>query len=180
MSRRRGMAGRGQPNRHGGLSLIELIVFIVIVSVAIVGVLSVLNLTVMKSADPMIRKQALAVAEAMMEEILTKDYQNDPADPANASATLGCTPATTPLCRTNTVSDRANYNDVDDFNAWSQTGVYQVDGTLAPVLGTYTVSVVVALTTLGSTPAVTAKQVTVTVTGGSESISLVGFRTYYE
>lgn len=179
MIRRQGMVGRGQRNRHGGLSLIELIVFIVIVSVAIVGVLSVLNLTVAKSADPMIRKQALAVAEAMMEEILTKDYQNDPADPTNASPTLGCTPTTTPRCSLNTVSDRANYNDVDDYNTWNQTGVYQVDGTLAPVLGTYTVSVVVATTTLG-TPAVAAKQVTVTVAGGAESISLVSFRTYYE
>lgn len=179
MIRRQGIAGRGQPDRQAGLSLIELIVFIVIVSVAIVGVLSVLNLTVAKSADPMIRKQALAVAEAMLEEILTKDYQNDPADPANASATLGCTPSTTPRCSPNTVLDRPNYNDVDDFNAWNQTGVYQVDGTPAPVLGTYTVTVGVAATTLGI-PAVAAKQVTVTVTGGAESISLAGFRTNYE
>jgi len=173
------MAGRRRPNRQGGLSLIELIVFIVIVSVALVGVLSVLSLTVAKSAAPMIRKQALAVAEAMLEEILSKDYQNDPADPNNTSATLGCTPTTTPRCSLNTVSDRPNYNDVDDYNTWNQTGIYQVDGTPAPVLGTYTVTVGVAATTLG-TPAIAAKQVTVTVAGGAESISLAGFRTNYE
>jgi MSHA pilin protein MshD len=173
------VATRRQLDRQTGLSLIELIVFIVIVSVAIVGVLSVLNLTAAKSADPMVRKQALAVAEAMLEEILTKDYQNDPADPTNTSATLGCTPATTPRCTPNTVAERQNYNDVDDYSTWSKTGVYQIDGTLTPGLGNYTVTVGVAAATLG-TPAVAAKQITVTVAGGSESVSLVGYRTNYE
>ena len=78
-----------------GLSLIELIIFIVVVSVGILGILSVLNATAKSSADPMIRKQVVAVAEAMLEEVLSKDYQNDPGDPANTSATLGCTPNTT-------------------------------------------------------------------------------------
>ena len=163
--------------QQGGLSLIELIVFIVIVSVGVAGILSVLNLTVAKSADPMLRKQTLAVAEAMMDEILAKDYQNDPADPNNSSATLGCTPATAPSCGVNTVLDRPNYNDVDDFNGWNQTGVYQLDGTLASILGTYTVAVAVAATTLNG---VAAKQVTVTVTGDTETIVLFGFRTNYE
>jgi MSHA pilin protein MshD len=160
-----------------GLTLIELVFFILIVSVGIVGILSVLNQTVFKSADPMVRKQALSVAEAMMEEILSKNYQNDAADATNSSAVLGCTPTTTPACRANTVLDRQNYNDVDDYNGWSQTGVYQLDGTLAPVLGSYTVNVAVTATTLN---AVTAKQVTVTVAGDGETISLTGFRTSYE
>lgn len=166
--------------RQGGLSLVELIMFIVIVSVGVAGILSVLNLTVARSADPMVRKQVLAVAEAMMDEILAKDFQNDPADPGNSSATLGCTPTTTPRCSVNTPADRRNYNDVDDFNGWNQTGVYQQDGTLAPVLGTYTVSVTVAAAAAAPMNAVAAKQVTVTVTGGSETISLVGYRTNYE
>ena len=171
------MTGARRAGRQGGLSLIELIIFIVIVSVGVVGILSVLNLTVGKSADPMLRKQALAVAEAMMDEILAKSYQNDPADPNNSSSTLGCTPTTTPSCRVNTVADRPNYNDVDDFNGWNQTGVYQLDGTLAPILGAYTVAVGVSTTTLNG---VAAKQVTVTVSGGTETISLVGYRTNYE
>lgn len=181
MIRRRRTAGWNWVRRQDGLSLFELIMFIVIVSIALVGVLSVLNITVARSADPMIRKQALSVAEAMMEEILAKDYQNDPADPNNSSSTLGCTPTTTPTaCHQNTVSERQNYNDVDDYINWNQAAVYKVDGTLAPVLGTYTVTVAVATTTLGPAPAVTAKKITVTVTTGGESISLDGFRTHYE
>lgn len=160
--------------RQGGLSLIELLMFIVIVSVGLLGILSVMNVTVSASANPVIRKQALAVAEAMLDEVLSKDFQNDPADAANISATLGCTPNTAaPRCTQNTVAERQNYNDVDDFNGWNQTGVYQVDGSLAPILGSYTVTVGVAALNLSG---VAGKQVTVTVAGGPESITLTGFR----
>mgnify|MGYP003387114915 CR=1 FL=1 len=55
--------------RQRGVTLIELIVFIVIVSVGLAGILSVLNLTTRHSADPMIRKQMLAIAEGMMDEV---------------------------------------------------------------------------------------------------------------
>ena len=160
--------------RQGGLSLIELLMFIVIVSVGLLGILSVMNVTVGSSANPLIRKQALAVAEAMLDEVLSKDFQNDPADAANISATLGCTLNTVaPRCTQNTVAERQNYNDVDDFNGWNQTGVYQVDGSLSPILGSYTVTVGVAALNLSG---VAGKQVTVTVGGGPESITLTGFR----
>jgi len=162
------------PRQHqSGLTLIELVIFIIVVSVGLVGVLSVLNVTARSSADPMIRKQALAVAEAMMEEILSKDYQNDASDPGNTSATLGCTPNTVPTCAANTVLNRTNYNDVDDFNGWNQVGVFHVDGTATPVLGTYTVQVGVAALALSG---ITGKRVAVTVSGGTETITLNGFR----
>ena len=150
--------------RQRGLTLIELIMFIVIVSVGLAGVLGVMNVTTRSSADPVVRKQALAIAEAMMDEVLGKDFQD---------LTGACTPATAPSCRLNTPADRQNYNDVGDYNTWNQTGVYQVDGSLAPVLGTYTVRVDVAALALSG---VAGQQVTVTVGGGTETITLNGFR----
>jgi MSHA pilin protein MshD len=54
---------------QSGLTLIELIVFIVIVSVGLVGILSVLNVTVFRSSDPLLQKQAQALAEGLLEEI---------------------------------------------------------------------------------------------------------------
>lgn len=60
--------------RQSGLTLVELIIFIVIVSVGLAGVLSVFNVVVRRSADPLVTKQALAVADAMLEEILLKDF----------------------------------------------------------------------------------------------------------
>lgn len=76
IDRRRGQAG---------LTLIELIVFIVVVSLGLAGVLSVLNITVLKSADPLVSKQALAVADALLEEIMLKDY----CDPTPAISVSG-------------------------------------------------------------------------------------------
>ncbi|MGZ5199988.1 MAG: prepilin-type N-terminal cleavage/methylation domain-containing protein [Telluria sp.] len=55
--------------RQSGVTLVELILFIVIVGVAVGGVLSVLTLSTRHSADPLRRKQALALAEALLEEV---------------------------------------------------------------------------------------------------------------
>ncbi len=55
--------------RQRGLTMIELIIFIVIVSVAVVGVLQVIALNTARSADPIRQKQALAIAEGLMNEI---------------------------------------------------------------------------------------------------------------
>ncbi len=56
-------------HRQHGISLIELIMFIVIVSVALAGILLVMNVTTKGSADPLIHKQALAIAESLLEEV---------------------------------------------------------------------------------------------------------------
>lgn len=68
--------------RHSGFSLVELVMFIVIVSIAVAGVLMVLRITSAHSADPQLRKQALAIAEALLEEVelarFTYCYPEDP------------------------------------------------------------------------------------------------------
>jgi MSHA pilin protein MshD len=68
------------------MTLIELIVFIVIVSVGLAGVLAALNVAVKGSADPLQPKQALAIAEGLMEAVLLKPY--------NTATTPGTCPAT--------------------------------------------------------------------------------------
>ncbi|WUR15781.1 prepilin-type N-terminal cleavage/methylation domain-containing protein [[Empedobacter] haloabium] len=57
------------PRRQRGLTMIELVIFIVIVGVAVVGVLGVIAINTGRSADPMRQKQALAIAEGLMNEI---------------------------------------------------------------------------------------------------------------
>ena len=65
--------------RQRGVTLIELIVFIIIVSVAVVGVLQALRLNSANSADPLRRKQALMIAESLLEEVqLAKFTYCDP------------------------------------------------------------------------------------------------------
>jgi Tfp pilus assembly protein PilV len=72
-----------------GLSLIELIMFIVIVGAAVAGIIAMIGMTTQSSADPMIRKQALAIAEAMLEEVRLQPFTYcDPDDPGAATANL--------------------------------------------------------------------------------------------
>ncbi|MDD2884535.1 MAG: prepilin-type N-terminal cleavage/methylation domain-containing protein [Dechloromonas sp.] len=75
--------------KHGqrGFSLIELILFIVIVSVGVLGLLGVMNLSASRQgADPLLQKQALAIAESLLAEIQRQPFSY--CDPDDANATL--------------------------------------------------------------------------------------------
>ena len=137
-----------------GFSLIELIFFIVVVSVALAGVLQVMQVTTRASADPLVRKQALALAESILQEVLQKAY-TDP-DPLVSSGE----------------STRATFDDVDDYNGRSNA----IFTDLPAGLSAYAISIAVTPATLG---ALAAKRVTVTVARGAESIALSGYRSAY-
>jgi MSHA pilin protein MshD len=86
------------PSRQRGLSLIELIIFMVVMGIAAAVLLQVMNLASKNSADPVRRKQALLLAEALLEEVeLARFTYCDPTDPQAATATAavvgstGCT-----------------------------------------------------------------------------------------
>ena len=55
--------------RQQGLSLIELIIFIMVVGVALMAVVGVMAFTTKHGADPLRRKQALMIAESLIEEV---------------------------------------------------------------------------------------------------------------
>jgi MSHA pilin protein MshD len=79
------------PRRQHGLTVIEMIMFMVIVGIALAGILQVMRLTTHQSADPVRRKQALMIAEGLLEEVeLAKFTYCDPtaanADTATSSA----------------------------------------------------------------------------------------------
>lgn len=167
--------------RQHGLTLIELIVFIVIVGVALAGVLTVLNHTVRHSADPLIRKQALAIAEAMMEEVLSQPFTwCDPDDPNAATATGpgGCTVAEgigveTVAGNTDTrPSNTTPFDNVSDYDGLTTTANIAGGGTAV-----YTASVTVAGTALNGIAGSESLLVTVTVTAPGETVQLQGYRT---
>ena len=79
--------------RQHGVTLVELLLFIVIVSIAVAGVLQVLRLNAGASADPLRRKQALLIAEALLEEVQLARYTFcDPSssNAATATSTTAC------------------------------------------------------------------------------------------
>src|SRR3981081_2156421 len=93
-------SGGDRPRAEHGVSLIELIVFIVVVSIGVAGVVGALSMATRASAHPMIQKQALAIAEALLEEVQLQPFTYcDPDDPqaatalSNAVGATGCTVA---------------------------------------------------------------------------------------
>ena len=140
--------------RQCGFTLIELIIFIVVVSVGLAGILLVMNTVVKSSADPMVRKQAMALADSILEEIVLKAYA-DP-DGTNAGET-----------------GRSNWDNVDDYNGKTNAQFPDLPAELAG----YVIGIVVD----DGTPAlgVAARRVTVTITHGSDGISMTGYRANY-
>ena len=161
-----------------GISLIELIIFIVIISVALTGILLVMNQVTRHSADPLIHKQAMAVAESLLEEIELQDIID-----GNGVAGATCPPASavTPTNRA------AGYYIVDCYkgfpNGGPATGIYDVGGVLIPELANYSARVTIVDTTtfpLGTIPAASAVRITVTVTDPqNNTIAIDGYRTAY-
>ena len=160
------------PNRadQRGLTLIELIMFMVIVTAGIAGILLVINTVVKSSADPMVRKQSIAMADAVLEEVLLKAYQN----PTGGFST---TPAT---C----ASDRPLLDDVSDYACFDGTlattkilGSQMLASATGPLPDTFWAKVVVSAVTVSG---VSMKKVTVTVTDPSNATyALSGYRANY-
>jgi MSHA pilin protein MshD len=166
--------------RQCGFTLIELVVFIVIVSVALAGVLTILNHTTRSSADPLIRKQALAVAEALLEEVMAKPFTwCDPDDAQAATAmsavvgALGCA-VTVEALGAEAGEARDTFDNVNDYNGLPPTAVNIAGGGAAP----YTAAVAVAATAFNGIAAANALLITVTVNApGGEVVQLQGIRT---
>ena len=148
-----------------GVSLIEVIIFIVVVTIAVLGILQVFALNTQQSADPMMRKQALAIAEAMLEEVEFRDFDNPTGGFAGPY----------------TVANRASFDDVLDYNNFSMTGIMALDGTPVAGLANYRVTVAVVNAPLGSIAAAgESRLITVTVTDPRNNVlSLSGYRANY-
>lgn len=170
-----------------GLSLIELIVFIVIVGTALAGVLTVLNVTAKSSADPMIRKQALAIAEAVLEEVMLQPFtwcDPDDANAATATSSADCTggaggandESTLPLgpeAGETRAGAALPFDNVSDYNGASITT--NIVG--APMPSGYSATVTVGQDSLNLLAATDSLLITVSVTSPTETVQLQGYRT---
>ena len=152
---------------QGGFTLIELIFFIVVVSVGLAGILSVMNTSVQFSAEPMARKQAMVLAESILEEVVQKDY----ADTDLLDPTL------VPKAEHVKDTSRATMDDVDDYHGTTESIFTDWPASLSD----YKVNIEVVKTqwSVITSPKVPVKKITVTVTGGGHTISLSGYRADY-
>ena len=179
---------RARRRRARGLSLIELLVFIVVVGVALAGVLSAINIGARGSANPMVRKQALAAAESLLEEIEQQPFTYcDPRDSSAPTATssAGCSLASysmdTPV---NWGAGKSRYgptffDNVADYNNFAMSGTLNdVFQQASSRLTGYSASVTVTQvgTGFGLASNADALRIDVTVTGAGDSVTLTGFR----
>jgi len=152
-------------NRQKGISLIELVIFMVIVGIAMTGIISSINFSVQHSADPVVKKQALAIAEALLEEVMLQNF-NDPDGGANVVE-----------------ASRDLYDDIDDYNNYNRAGISSVNApnTTITGLGNYNVQVGVdPSVNLNGISGGNVKLITVTVTGPlNTTVILQGYRTSY-
>jgi MSHA pilin protein MshD len=153
-------ATRPSVSRSAGVSLVELVVFIVLVGVAMAGVFAAFNTINAASSNPEVRKQMVAIAESLMEEVELRPF----------ACSAGC-------------SGSRPFDSVSAYNI-PLAGI--TDMTNAPVVGleAYKASVTVAPMALGSGVNTIASAasflitVQVTHTSGA-SFTLEGYRTHY-
>jgi MSHA pilin protein MshD len=152
--------------RQSGLSMVELIFAIVIISVGLVALLIPLTGVTRRSGNPIVNKQMIAIAEAMLEEIELKPFANP---------TGGFTGAATQ-------ANRPQFDDVSDYNTFTSAGagIFTIDGSAVPGLGGYNVAVTVVPTAVGGIAVANAKLITVTVTApDGHATAVSAFRSNY-
>ena len=178
--------------RSTGISLIELVVFIVVVAIGIGGVVATYGQYTRSSVDPIVRKQALAVAESLLEEVALQPFTYcDPTDPAVYTAT-SATAVQCPILleaigpEAGQTRTGANpFNNVNDYNGFAIAGAAMTDitGAAVPALAAYSASVSVSAST-GELPNLLSNsdaiRIVVTVTGpAGVNVVLQGYRLQY-
>lgn len=177
-----------------GVTLVEAIVFMVIVSVGVVGLVSVLGPLVMYSAEPMRQKQLAAIAESLLSEALHQPFTWCDPDDAKASSALSSADcansqdkggaaltSTTPAGESRSGSGPGtSFDNVADYGSYKNIADVADAAGNYPMTGyTATIDVARAGTALGAGSDDAALAVTVTVTHGTESYSLTGYRFRY-
>ena len=181
--------------RPRGFTLVELVIFIAILGIAVAGVLAAYDFSVRDSADPAVKKQALAIAESLLEEVQQMPYTYcDPDDPAvtTASSAASCTTAETngPEAGETRYSATTPFDNVNDYGSptsgnpgFSMNPIRDITNTVITGLNAYTATVTITdlpANTLPGVPAGDAVRINVTVTGPANvTVSLDGYRTRY-
>jgi MSHA pilin protein MshD len=155
--------------RQRGVTLVEVVLFVLIVGVALSAVLGTLSWASVRSVDPVVQRQAIAIAESMLQEVLSQPFTVN--DPDGGPDALGPEPGEA------RGSSTAPFDHVNDYHGYASSGVTDATGAAVAGLQAYAVAVSVQPQALDGLPAQDGLLVTVTVTGpGGTVVALAGFR----
>jgi MSHA pilin protein MshD len=162
--------------RQRGTTLVEVVLFILIVSIAVTAVVNALAVAVRSSSDPLIRRQTLAVAESLVQEIDGQPYrQKDPYNPGGADDAIG------PETGETRAGSPLPFDNPNDYSGYTETGIVAPDGSSVTGLGSYSASVTATQQAMGNVPASDGLLVVVNATGpDGQTISLTTFRARYQ
>lgn len=177
--------------RRHGITLVEMLVFIVIVGVALAGIAGVMNFTSKNSGDPVRRKQALMIAEGLLEEVELAQFTYCVPGSSNADTANSVAECAVPETFGMRAGDARPYDNVGGYGNNPQA-FYNAGNQLADVAGNpmnlngYNATVTLSAENgLPQMPSSTlsdpyAFRITVTVTyDGTRSVTLDGYRTRY-
>ncbi|MBI4754586.1 MAG: type II secretion system protein [Betaproteobacteria bacterium] len=144
------VSSKPAPPPQGGMALIEAILFLVIVGVAAGAVLSLFAGSSQRSAELLVHRQALAVAQALLAEVRSAPFTFcDPDVPTYASPTCvapredlvpgGAEPGETRLGAVTRLDNVSDYR-----NLAIGPGITSLNGTPMPGLAAYSAQVTVA------------------------------------
>lgn len=172
---------KSAPKPQGGFTLIETIIVIVLVGAMMAGMTSLFMNNVGHSHRPFLRQRALAVANAFMDEISHKQW--------NEAATLGggCVNTGSGSCPLGPAavaigSDgeaRTTYDDIDDYHGLNQSPPQDSSGTAMPGYNGFSVSISVTqpAASWNTIPASDVRLITVSVTSSSnETLTVSAYR----
>ena len=127
------------------------------------------------SADPLVQRQTLAIAESLIEEIDSQPYaQKDPYNPTGPDDAIGPEPGETRS------GSPLPFDNPNDYSGYSETGIVAPDGSAVAGLGTYSASVAATQQSMGNVPAGDGLLVDVTATGpDGQPVTLTTFRARY-
>ena len=140
-------AQRAQRTQHTqrGLTLVELVVSLVIAGIVISTLWSAWALMGRTSADPLVARQQLAIAQSLLREMELQ--------PSPGTATAAATPG------------RTGFASISDYNGLILSGITDVEGQAVAGLGAYSASISVQQQALAGVPAGSGWWMQVTVGG---------------
>jgi len=150
------MVIRTEMKRNRGFTLFEIIVTVVVIALAATALMSVFSSTVATSADPVLEHQAIAIAEAYMEEIQLKSFTTGPGN------------------------TRPTYDDLLDYHGLVDVGARDQEGNAIAGLADYSVAVTVELDSLNLILGGNSLRIHIIVSHASiDPVLLTGYRTNY-
>lgn len=143
-----------------------MVIAITVLSISLTGSMMVMDSTLRSSADPMLRQQAIVIAETYMEEILLQAFIDPDLDPI--------TGAVCPAAE----ASRNLYDNICDYDNLTDLGAIDQNGIAITGLGGYTITIDVDTAANLNTLSTSSEVLRIDVSVAHPSLSSIALSTY--